>query len=237
MNDKYYFKFKNKLIEIDYSWKGLFDSLREEIIEIEYYIGDNFTPSAENIFKIFKIPVAEIKVVLLGQDPYPQEGIATGRAFEVSDYKDWSIKTSNTSLTNILKALYIENQKLNNDSIDINLVRRDIQYEKFKINSPNKIFSVWESNGVFLLNTSLTCEINTPNSHKLFWSCFTKKVIQFISKLDQDIHWLLLGNEAHYFIPIIEKHSKNYFETHPHPVNTNSFLNSKPFKKLIDFFV
>jgi uracil-DNA glycosylase len=61
---------------------------------------------------------------------------------------------------------------------------------------PSQLFKHWEKQGVLLLNTSFTCEIGSPGSHKHIWQSFTLELLQFINKKNKEITWFLWGNHA-----------------------------------------
>ena len=90
------------------SWCSFFNNpqIQNKLLTIGKKIGSGVTPPASNIFKIFQKDLANCKVVILGQDPYPQLGVATGRAFEVGNISCWKQLKQNASLRNILKLLY-----------------------------------------------------------------------------------------------------------------------------------
>ena len=97
-------KFKGKEVHWHSSWKAFFerDDIQKMIEDIECKIDDNFTPSADKVFRFAEVDLKKLKVVILGQDPYPQEGVATGRAFEVNG---WDQMGTNISLQNIMKLI------------------------------------------------------------------------------------------------------------------------------------
>ena len=207
-------KFKNTKINIDKTWNAFLSQRTKGCIsDIQHKIGDNFTPSPENVFRFFTSDLSDLKVVILGQDPYPQPGVATGRAFEVGNIKDWSELKKNTSLQNILKLIY-KNHFKKREMPSIDEIRKSIKENKFKIDPPSALFQNWEQQGVVLLNTALTCEINKPNSHATHWSCFIQKVIDYLAHHAPEARWLLWGNNAKKFgLPIDD--SKKYESAHP----------------------
>ena len=89
------------------SWSGL---LTEEIVDklkdIESKIGDNINPEPENVLRFLNNDLSNIKVVILGQDPYPEKGRATGRSFEVGDLHSWNDKFRQVSLKNIIRLIH-----------------------------------------------------------------------------------------------------------------------------------
>jgi len=109
-----------------------------------------YTPKKENIFRFTQMDLSNCKVVILGQDPYPQEGVATGLAFEVGDIDDWNVLKNNASLRNILKLIH-KNQKKINYVESIKNIRTDLKNGVFKILPPDKLFTDLEKQGVLCL--------------------------------------------------------------------------------------
>lgn len=156
-----------------------FKVLGEKIKELR----QTFTiyPSKENVFKAFHLtPFDEVKVVLIGQDPY-HDGSADGLAFSAS----LNTLKCPPSLKNILGEIersYPQNSaRLDYGSLD-----------------PWDL-SRWARQGVFLTNTAYTVQRSKPGSHVVYWKPFFKEVVKTINEHRQDVVWLLLGNEAKEF--------------------------------------
>ncbi|MFH6996498.1 uracil-DNA glycosylase [Flavobacterium sp. FlaQc-57] len=200
------------------SFKELISSL-----EAEYNTYTCFPP-VELIFSAFNnCSFSNIKVVIIGQDPYHGEGEANGLSFSVND----NVKIP-PSLRNIFKEI-----NMDLDSI-------------FMPTSGN--LEKWAKQGVLLLNASLTVRKDSPNSHKhLKWNLFTDAVIQAISDRKENIVFLLWGGFAQKKGLKIDR-SKHYIleSGHPSPMSanqgkwfgnkhfsqTNSFLKSKGIKEI-----
>ena len=195
-----------------------YDFLKEELESDEFkelirnvkneYNNKIIYPKYKDIFKAFKLcNIDDVKVVIIGQDPYHGEDEATGLAFSVED----NIKTP-PSLRNI----FIE---LNND---------------LKINKTNNSLDNWAKQGVFLINSVLTVEKDKPGSHKfLNWERFTDYVIKVISDKKENIVFILLGNYARSKKPLIDEKKHLIIETtHPSPFSVHrGFFGSKIFSK------
>lgn len=167
--------FKDAEIVCHQSWVNFWqDDTQNLLADIQNKIKGSFTPSAKNVLRFFKLDLKTVKIVILGQDPYPQKNVATGRAFEVANIYDWQNTKINRSLQNIVKLLHkIICGNANVESIIH--VRKELQNGKFKIAPPNKLFEKWEQQGILLINTALTCaEGNSKksNSHSQFWHLF-----------------------------------------------------------------
>lgn len=169
-------------------------------------------PKKEDIFNAFKLDYKDVKVVILGQDPYHGEGEAHGYAFS-------SLKTPiPPSLKNIYKELYSD-LGIEKNMLDGNLLS-------------------WVKEGVMLLNTGLTVEKDKPNSHKnLKWNVFTDKVIEKLNEREEPIVFILWGNNARLKKDLITNPIHLVIESaHPSPFSArNGFFNSKPFSRTNEF--
>ena len=186
--------------------KEYFKNLLEKI-ELKYSSKIVF-PKKENIFNAFKLTsFKDVRVVMIGQDPYHGENQAHGLAFSVKNDR------LPPSLKNIFKEL-----------------KSDLKIEK---NSGD--LTSWSKKGVLLLNTILTVEKGRPLSHKnIGWEIFTDNVIKTISLEKKGIIFVLWGNNAIEKEYLIDK-NKHYVikSSHPSPFSANKgFFGSKPFSKI-----
>lgn len=165
-------------------------------------------PSANDLFNAFKLTdFNNIKVVILGQDPYHGENEAMGLSFSVRQ----GIKMP-PSLRNIFKEL----------ESDLNVKRT------------NTDLSDWAKQGVFLLNTVLTVEKDKANSHKdIGWEIFTDFVIKEINDKLNNVVFILWGRQARDKKRLITNENHYIIESaHPSPLSAyNGFFGSKPFSK------
>ncbi|OFX86428.1 MAG: hypothetical protein A2W99_13645 [Bacteroidetes bacterium GWF2_33_16] len=184
----------DSLNKIDVSWNNFLSTENIDLLAtIENKITQsNFTPPVSRVLHFMSIPLNHVKIIILGQDPYPQPGVATGRAFEVGTLKTWNQTFNNISLKNIVRAIYYAYK---GEYLKFSDIKTQID-KSFIIKSPDQLFVEWEKQGVLLLNTSFTCEIGKSNSHEKIWRPFTSKLLQFISKNQPDIIWFLWGNNA-----------------------------------------
>lgn len=159
------------------SWEPLMYLLnQEEITQLDQLRQQKaIYPEDINVFRVFSMPLKEIKVVVLGQDPYHGRGQANGLAFAVN---------SNSSIPPSLRVIRTE-------LIDSKIINIEEPTSLHKW----KTLQHWEKQGVFLLNTALTVEEGKPQSHLLFWDNFISKVITFIG-LNNPCIWLLWGKNA-----------------------------------------
>ena len=211
-------------VAIEQSWK---EALREEF-EKDYFKslveclhkekaeGKVIFPPGRMIFKAFELtPVQNVKVVILGQDPYHEKGQANGLAFSVNP---------GTPLPPSLKNIFKE---LTNDL--------DCPYPTSGDLTP------WAEQGVLLLNTVLTVREGEANSHKNWgWQTFTEAVFAACAKLPQPVVFLLWGGQARAFlagIPLSELPNKvPLCSSHPSPLGATkgndvvpAFISSRPF--------
>lgn len=199
---------------IDASWNDFLNpelvALLQDLEEKIFKENTEYTPKSSNVLKFLKVPLSKTKVVILGQDPYPQQGVATGRAFEVGTLQSWNNKFSNISLKNIIRSIYYA---YNNKFLKYSMIKDEIG-KTFLVKPPSELFIEWEKQGVLLLNTSFTCEIGKSNSHQEYWSAFTNYLLKYISKANTDIVWFLWGNNAKAIVTDID--IKNKIESmHP----------------------
>lgn len=202
--------------KIDESWHSFFEE-NEELINsnLEVYNNDSkrIFPPKKYCFRVFKMPIDYIKVVIVGQDPYHGYGQANGLSFSVN--KEEKIPPS---LRNIFK-------ELNNE------------FPEREYNFNHGDISRWFfEEGIFLLNSSLTVEEKKPGSHLDRWQDFTDNCIKYISKENPEASFLLLGNYAKGKSSLIDNKEMIVTGTHPSPmaVNKGGFFNSGIFIKIED---
>jgi uracil-DNA glycosylase len=176
--------------------------------------------------------------VILGQDPYPEKGRATGRAFEVGDLHSWNDKFRQVSLKNVIRLIH-----MGYNCIDeykgikkFSEIQNEIKLGKFKILPPNEIFSSWESQGVLLLNTYLSVEPGITGSHIEIWELFSIKLLKFISNENKNINWFLWGKKAEEKRKYI-KNGQFFISRHPMMCSEkfdDDFLKNDCFKDTMD---
>lgn len=164
-------------------------------------------PPKHEVFNAFRLtPFANVKVVIVGQDPYHGVGEAHGLSFSVRD----GVKLP-PSLKNIYKELCDDLAVPIRTSGDL---------------------SSWARQGVLMLNSTLTVEKDNANSHRnIGWQQFTDDVIRLIDNNKKDVVFILWGNYARSKKALIKN---NYIieSAHPSPFSAyNGFFGSKPFSK------
>ena len=187
-----------------------FATLRKKINE-EYSRNICFPPKKQ-IFRALELtPFDEVKVVILGQDPYHNDFQANGLCFSVSD-----MVPAPPSLKNIYTEL----------ESDLNIKK-----------NTNDLAS-WALQGVLLLNTTLTVKAHEANSHKdLGWEQFTDFIIKEISTHKENIVFVLWGAYAQKISQLIDSQKHLIIKTaHPSPLSAHrGFLGSKPFSKINNY--
>lgn len=200
------------------------NKILQEEFEKEYFIKittfldntkDVVFPKKENIYKALELtPLNDVKVVILGQDPYHEYNQAMGLAFSVPLGEKIP-----PSLRNIYKEL----------ASDLNA----------SIPSHGDL-TKWAKQGVLLLNTVLTVSAHQAMSHhKLGWQKFTDRLILEVCKQDRAIVFILLGNEAKTKKIMIKNPKHLIIEAaHPSPLSaTRGFFGSKIFSKSNEFLI
>lgn len=171
-----------------------------------------FPPKSRILRALSLTDYDDVRVVILGQDPYHGVGEANGLAFAVSD----GVKLP-PSLRNIYKELY-----------------NDLGIEPASVGN----LECWAKEGVLLLNAVLTVEKDKPASHKfLGWENFTDAIIKSLNDKDTPVVFILWGNFARSKKSLITNPKHYVIEsTHPSPFSANyGFFGSKPFSKTNEF--
>jgi uracil-DNA glycosylase len=194
------------MYEIHNSWNPLFNQYNINIDEI--YEIDEVYPSKELVFRVFQMDVKDIRILLLGQDPYHGPNQANGLSFSVPNGEKIP-----PSLKNIYKEL------------NLNFPERNYTF------TSGNLEQWFKREKIFLLNSSLTVEKGKAGSHMKKWEAFTNDVIKFISEQNDNCVFLLLGNYAKSKQIFIKNKSKIVTEVHPSPL-ARGFVGSNVFKRL-----
>ena len=187
-----------------------FTTLWEKVKE-EYQTTKCFPPKNQIFRAIELTPFEEVKVVIIGQDPYHNDNQANGLCFSVSDKV-----TAPPSLKNIFKEL--------EDDLGIKKTSNELE--------------MWAKQGVLLLNATLTVRAHEANSHKdLGWEKFTDFIIKEISDKKENVVFVLWGAFAQKKVGLIDA-SKHFIiqSAHPSPFSVHKgFFGSRPFSKINKF--
>jgi uracil-DNA glycosylase len=197
-------------------WQSTLGPCQEKLLELSTLLAKKeFLPSKEHIWRALELTAIEsIKVVILGQDPYPGAGHAHGLAFSVLP----DVKPIPASLRNIYKEL-----------------ASDVEFTK----PSHGNLDSWAHQGVFLLNTVLTVEEGAPQSHsKIGWEDVTDQIIRSIAAKSEKIIFVLWGKSAQVKKKLLglylDKNGHRVLESaHPSPLSAHrGFFDSKPFSAI-----
>lgn len=183
------------------SWKEI---LLEEFsktyyLKLENMINDSYQegnvyPPQDKIFRALQLPFSEVKVLILGQDPYHGPGQANGLAFAINQ---------GMPLPGSLKNIFKEVKK------------------EFGISPDNSDLTGWADQGVLLLNSILTVKSASPASHQKWgWQNFTDAIISSLSKREEPLAFMLWGAYAKGKVELIDGSKHLILETsHPSPLS------------------
>ncbi|WP_150253519.1 uracil-DNA glycosylase [Nocardiopsis deserti] len=177
------------------------DFLRQEVSE-----GRTYLPAGENVLRAFKQPFEDVRVLIVGQDPYPTPGNAVGLSFSVAP--DVRLPAS---LRNIYKEMV--------DDLGVPM-------------PSNGDLTPWTRQGVLLLNRVLSVEPGKAGSHRgKGWEAVTEQAIRALAERDKPLVAILWGRDARNLrplmpgVPCVES-------AHPSPLSArNGFFGSKPFSR------
>lgn len=139
-------------------------------------------PAYADVFRAFTLcHKSDCRVVFLGQDPYPQKGVATGILF--------GNKLDTLELSPSLKVIQQSVETLEEDSMP---------FKSFDITMES-----WAAQGILMINSALTCEMNRISSHVMLWRPFISKLLEKLSLSKSGIVYVLFGTQAQSFEPYI----------------------------------
>lgn len=183
----------------------------QQFVEQEYTLKTIY-PKRHEVFRAFELTdYDQVRVVILGQDPYHGLNQANGLAFSVREGMQLP-----PSLRHIFQEL----------AQDLNVPMRQ-----------NGDLTDWARQGVLLLNTVLTVEEGKAHSHKgKGWEVFTDKVLQVLNDTDRSLIFVLWGNAARKKVRLIDQQRHKVIEAaHPSPLSAyRGFFGSKPFSQIND---
>lgn len=186
-------------------WQELQTNLRAELDQNVAKI----CPEPQNFFKALALtPVAKVKVVILGQDPYHSPGLAQGLAFSIPENIPTNARAFPSSLRNISKALALEGFG----------------------SLPNGNLHCWADQGVLLLNTALSVKLGEAGSHtSLGWKSLIDRLIGSLAKHRPHLVWLLWGGHAQSKLPLIEAGADQLILQSSHPSGLGVYKTDQPF--------
>jgi uracil-DNA glycosylase len=201
------------------SWLPCFDRVSRELEDIgdrihaERDSRNEVAPAFTEIFRAFRQPLDTVRVVILGQDPYPTHGHAVGLAFSTAR----DVRPIPRSLANIYRELH--------DDLGI-------------APAEHGDLSRWVDQGVLLLNTSLTVREGDAGSHREWpWKNVTGAALRALAERGGPLVAVLWGREAQWAAPLLN--GVDLIEsTHPSPLSAHrGFFGSRPFSRVNDLLV
>lgn len=160
-----------------------FNELKIVLNKLERLNPESLCPHPSDVFRAFKLcPYKELKIVFLGQDPYPQKGIATGILFGNSK------ETPEDKLSPSLEVI-------KECCINYEIPHGPIEFD-------NTLES-WAKQGILMINSALTCKVNEIGSHVMMWRKFIATLLKNLSYRETGIIYVLFGKQAQTFEPYI----------------------------------
>jgi len=151
-----------------------------------------FTPPLKQVFRAFEeCPVDKLKVIMIGQDPYPNFGVADGLAFSCSN--------TGKPQPSLIKMF---------ENIDATVYDNECR-------EYNPDLTRWANQGVLLLNTALTCQVDKVGSHYTIWQEFIMYVLDMLNFTDSGLIFVLMGKQAQELESMIGEHHHVIKTTHP----------------------
>lgn len=186
-------------------WQELQTNLRFELNQG----AEQIRPEPQNFFKALALtPLAHVKAVILGQDPYHSPGLAQGLAFSIPGNIPNNSRQFPSSLRNISKALAIEG---------------------FGV-LPHGDLHAWADQGVLLLNTALSVKIGEAGSHaNLGWKPLIDRLISALAQQKPHLVWMLWGGHAQSKLPLMESGLDQLILQSSHPSGLGVYKTDCPF--------
>jgi uracil-DNA glycosylase len=178
-----------------------------DFLRAEVAAGRRYLPAGENVLRAFKQPFADVRVLIVGQDPYPTPGHAVGLSFSVAP----EVRRLPGSLVNIFREY----------SDDLG----------FPTPATGDL-TPWSERGVLLLNRVLTVQPGKPGSHRgKGWEEVTDQAIRALAARDVPLVAILWGRDARTLAPLLEG-VPTIESAHPSPYSAaNGFFGSRPFSR------
>ncbi len=184
-----------------------------DFLRAEVAAGRTYLPAGENVLRAFRAPLSQVRVLIVGQDPYPTPGHAIGLSFAV----DRSVRPIPRSLTNIYREL-----------------RSDLGVDP----PPHGDLTKWTESGVLLLNRVLTVRPGASASHKgMGWEKVTEQAIRVLAERGGPLVAILWGKDAQTLIPLLGQ-VPHIASVHPSPMSADrGFFGSRPFSRANELLV
>lgn len=204
---------------MDAGWAAALAPAAERIAELGDFLraetaaGRRYLPAGENVLRAFQAPFADVRVLIVGQDPYPTPGHAIGLSFAV----ERDVRPLPRSLTNIYTEL-----------------RTDLGIET----PAHGDLTAWRDQGVLLLNRVLTVQAGVAGSHRgKGWEAVTEVAIRALVARGTPLVAILWGRDAGTLRPLLGS-TPIVASAHPSPLSAhNGFFSSRPFSRANDLLV
>jgi uracil-DNA glycosylase len=168
-----------------------FDNILNELYNLSSQ-DKKFTPPLKQVFRAFEeCPYDNLKVVIIGQDPYPQLGVADGISFSCSN-TNMLQPSLRYVLGEVNKTIYGDNPV----STDVDLTR-------------------WSNQGILMLNTSLTTEVGKIGQHYDIWKNFTAYLLDYLTHNKENIVYIYMGKKAQEWADLTGDNNHKLFVSHP----------------------
>jgi len=198
---------------VEAGWAVALDPVKDQIARMGEFLreqiaaGKKYLPAGENVLRAFKQPFGDVKVLIVGQDPYPTPGHPVGLSFSV----DPKVRRLPGSLVNIFQEY-----------------STDLGYPT----PANGDLTPWAERGVLLLNRVLTVEPGEPGSHRgKGWEQVTEQAIRALAARSKPLVAILWGRDARNLAPVLGD-VPSISSAHPSPMSASyGFFGSRPFSR------
>jgi uracil-DNA glycosylase len=200
---------------VDDGWASALEPVADQVTQMGEFLrselaaGRHYLPAGENVLRAFTFPLERVRVLIVGQDPYPTPGHAVGLSFSVAP----DVRPVPRSLDNIFKEY-----------------ATDLGYPT----PGNGDLMPWAERGVMMLNRVLTVQAGTPASHRgKGWEAVTECAIRALVARTQPMVAVLWGRDAATLKPMLTgQHSATIESVHPSPLSASrGFFGSRPFSR------
>jgi uracil-DNA glycosylase len=200
---------------VDDGWARALEPVADQVTQLGEFLraeiaaGRHYLPAGQNVLRAFTFPLDRVRVLIVGQDPYPTPGHAVGMSFSVAP----DVRPVPRSLDNIFKEY-----------------AQDLGYPT----PSNGDLTPWAERGVMLLNRVLTVQTGTPASHRgKGWEAVTECAIRALVRRPQPLVAVLWGRDAATLKPMLSgEHCATIESVHPSPLSASrGFFGSRPFSR------
>jgi uracil-DNA glycosylase len=208
--------FQNLLKPLDPGWERALRPAEPQFAAVAQEMrdrrgrGDHILPAPADVLRVFRQPFEDVRVLIIGQDPYPTPGHPIGMSFAVAA----DVRPLPRSLANIFKELH-----------------SDLGVPP----SPHGDLTHWARQGVLMLNRVLTVEAGAPASHRgIGWEAVTETAVRALAESGRPLVAILWGAQARQLQPILNAgaHTEVIVSPHPSPLSASrGFFGSRPFSR------